>query len=79
MFCRHSASFKIGISKFQDFDNFRLSPMWMYVCYFSDLADLANSYKNVLSADKDAQYDQVINLDLSTVSQISNHTTVKPV
>ena len=47
----------------------------MYVCYFSDLADLANSYKNVLSADKDAQYDQVINLDLSTVSQISNQTS----
>ena len=34
----------------------------------SDLADLANSYKNVLSADKNAQYDQIIDIDLNKVS-----------
>ena len=36
--------------------------------FVSDLADLANSYKNVLSADKSAQYDQIIDIDLNKVS-----------
>lgn len=38
----------------------------------SDLADLANSYKNVLSADKSAQYDQIIDIDLNKLEPSVN-------
>ena len=42
---------------------------FLNISYFLlDLADLANSYKGILSADKNAQYDQIIDIDLSTVS-----------
>lgn len=35
---------------------------------FTDIADLASSYKNLLSADPGAKYDQVIDINLDTVS-----------
>lgn len=35
-----------------------------------DIADLANKYKHLLSADPDAKYDQVIEINLSEVSVI---------
>lgn len=38
----------------------------------SELADLANSYKNILSADKSAQYDQIIDIDLNTLEPSVN-------
>jgi len=35
---------------------------------FADIASLADNYKGMLSADANCQYDQVIGIDLSTVS-----------
>lgn len=37
-----------------------------------DIADLANSYKNLLSADPQAKYDQVIEIDLNTLEPSVN-------
>lgn len=48
-----------------------------YWFVFTELADLANNYKGFLSPDKDCFYDQLIEIDLSTVLSSLNEMSIQ--